>query len=269
LENNFPTFPKLIKAIINRLQPEREGCPTEKVSIISIAKVESCPAVAIDSPVPAATTIWECRESARNELESKLEKLLLGRKWVPWGARYREVFMSSNVHKRATLAPENKETRTYSFVLTSSLDKLGTHENDTCGVSSFKFWQENGPIVIVCGVLASRFVPNIVIEDIPSSLGTWGDILDKTGASYANLTSVIWLLFIVTTTSSPVLAPDWCAGIAHLNKTKLVTDAQLDDVEPITMLAPEGKKFFPEIVIEPPPRVFLELYKTPSKTGLS
>ena len=54
-----------------------------------------------------------------------------------------------------------------------------------------------------------------------------------------------------------------------MNKTKLVTDAQLDDVEPITMLAPEGKKFFPEIVIEPPPRVFLELYKTPSKTGLS
>ena len=54
-----------------------------------------------------------------------------------------------------------------------------------------------------------------------------------------------------------------------MNKTKLVTDTQLDDVEPITMLAPDGKKFFPEIVIEPPPRVSLEPYNTPSKTGLS
>jgi hypothetical protein len=57
--------------------------------------------------------------------------------------------------------------------------------------------------------------------------------------------------------------------MVHLKERKFVTDTQLDEVEPMAMLTPVGKKFFPVMVIEPPPRVSLEPYLTPSKTGVS
>jgi hypothetical protein len=50
---------------------------------------------------------------------------------------------------------------------------------------------------------------------------------------------------------------------------KFVTTAQLDDVDPMAILTPDDKKFFPVIVIEPPPMVLLEPYNNPLKTGLS